>query len=466
MKLSKRHATSPKSARTASSRCNEIEEDDLLQSFQERIIRIVFSNQLGGWADQLVTSATNLLLILAVGRLGGLSELGYYALALSVSVILTGMQDALVTRPYTVQILDGDRDPRSRARAALRLAVYLSLIFTSIALLAALVALFTMNSRIFPIFVSFAATLPLILLREFARRYSFANMKAWDAFWIDAASAAATLLTLALFSAIGPIMAVHALLATAIGAALSTGPWILLRRRDFCAASEGTRGELANLFGMGRWLAVGQLAAQAQGYALHWVTLIAGGAFTTGVYSASVSVVSLSNPFLFGYFNLLTPQYVRVYKKGSSKELVRSCLQSSIFLGAVMGVFTGLIWFGGEILFLWMFGGIPTDNIRFIVTTLAIAATASAIGGPAAIGLMVTGHAKATSAISAAVCIFAASSAFGLMKFGGLESAVYGLLAAECAGTLARWCLLFYTVTWNSLISNEKTSNAAHPRRL
>lgn len=402
------------------------------------------SHQTGGWADQLVVSTANFVVLLMVARWAGVAELGFYSIAFSLLALAFALQDSLVTRPYTVQMLDATGDPRIHSSGALAFAAFLAAGLSLLAGLTAAILWLYRGEGGHPLTLAaaLAVAFPLLMLREFARRYSFAHLRTWRILSADVTASALATAGMLLLASYGKLTAVMAILVLAGAAGVATAGWFLGNRTSFAFSAAGIRETIVRSAGLGKWLLSGQLAMQAQGYAAHWITLVIGGAAVTGLYAACLSIVALCNPFLYGYFNLLTPKFVRVLRDGGQVALRRQAAVSTLFLALVIGGFAVLIAFFGEWLLGLMFAAEDYRHASGVLTVLAFATFAGALGGPANVALTAAEQGRSIAAISGSVCIAGTGLVFLLMAGWGLEAAAYGILVTEAASSLAYWVLL------------------------
>ena len=408
-----------------------------------RLARLLSSNQVGGWLDQVVASASNLFIVLIVARWMSVIDLGYYAIAFSVFTVLGTVQDSLITRPYTVQMLNSDVDPRVRSAGALAFALSLWLSLTLI-LWATGIALVLSGQADREASIAFilGAAIPSLLLREFVRRYCFAHLKAWQAFSVDLAYLIFAILGFLLTIVYFELTVISVIVVMTLSCTASAGAWMFLNHRSFLFDIHEVRGVAASMASVGGWLTFGQIAAQAQSFSVQWIALLTVGPAATGVYTASLSVISLSNPLLFGYFNLLTPQFVRCYKSSGLDAVFRRAVLSSLLLGCLTSCFALFVFFLGDWILRVLFPGEEYQSSSKILVILAVALVASSLGGPATIALVTLDRAKETAILSAAMACAGGALILVLMVGWGLETAIYGVLAYETIGSFARWGLL------------------------
>jgi O-antigen/teichoic acid export membrane protein len=403
-------------------------------------------NQLFGLADQLVVSVMSFAITLIVARTTNVSELGLYAICNSLIAIAITVQDSLITRPYSIQIFRPAGSASEHGYSVLVLSWGLSFLVLLVALLAALY-FWGSGADLQPtmLSVALAVVAPFVLLREFGRRYSFANLKMYRAFALDAIAAVATLIPLAYLGWTKQLGATSAIMIMGAGAGAGAVLWYLRRRSSFAFSRTSLRQTLSQCWELGKWLLASQVAMQLQGYMIHWLCFLMIGAALTGAYAAVLSIVALANPFLFGFFNLLMPKSVRTLKDLGHRELRRQVLRDSLFLSGMMGLFTVGIYFGGERLMVLLYPGESFKAQIDIVPALLMVSSAGIVGafsGPAAIALQSAEKGKAVARISLLTLAIGAAIAWALIPPFGLWGAALALLLTEIVGAVTRWSLL------------------------
>ncbi|WP_456660573.1 hypothetical protein [Bradyrhizobium sp. JR3.5] len=159
---------------------------------------IIFGTHALALADQAVVSGTSLMSTVLVGRFTQPSQLGIYAIGLSVLGFVLAVQDALILMPYTIQRHRSSRTPAQHAGLSLLHSVWLSA--AAIVVLAivavAMIALWAANDLTWLV-CTLVLTVPFALQREFNRTYAFAHLNVANALILDAGVAAVQLPVLA-----------------------------------------------------------------------------------------------------------------------------------------------------------------------------------------------------------------------------------------------------------------------------
>jgi O-antigen/teichoic acid export membrane protein len=411
--------------------------------------RLTGRKTIWGLADQMVLSILGFAVMLILARAGDQSQLGLYAVANSIVVLLLSAQDSLVTRPYSIQIFRPVGTPGEHAFSSLAFSFAISAL-GSVALAISALYLYVHDSGYAGIALAIAMICPLVLLREFGRRHGLSNMRMVSALKTDAIAALSTILILALLLAIHKLTAATALLAVGTGAAFGSLWWLAQNGQHL----DFNRNQLLPAFwqswALGKWLFISQSAMQMQGYVIHWLCLLLISASATGAYAAVLSVVALANPFLYGFFNLIMLKSIRTLKDAGTGGLRRQVLRDSVVLAVIMSCFAIGIFVTGGFLMKVLYPSLDLNSEGPVLTVLSICALASTIGafgGPAAIAVQGMEKARELSVVSLGVFAFGVLAAWILISRYGLLGTGLALLATETIGCVARWLL------FNRLIS-------------
>ncbi len=399
------------------------------------------SSPLWGWGDQLVVSGASFAVLVMIARSTDASQVGAFAICQSIAALLIAAQDSLVTRPYSVQLYRPAGTPEEHAFSALALSLMGGVLAAALLLAGGLAASTAGGGggAIPQIAAALALAAPMLLLREFARRYCFAHLMTLQVFLLDLGIAVLTVAALAYLGSGGQLTLLTALVVLGISGGAGCLVWLIFDRHRFKPNIRQTIPTLKQSWTLGKWLLSGQMAMQAQGYMTHWLSLLIAGAAATGVYAACVSIIAFSNPLLFGFFNLLTPKYVRILKDHGELTLVRKAARDAVLLLGLTAGFCVLVLAAGETVMGLLFSGPEYAGHGWLLAVLSLSVLASASGAPASIALMamergriVAGVTTATSALNV-VLVWTLLSSFGLL------GAAFAMVAAELTGSVIRW---------------------------
>ncbi|MFH5804228.1 lipopolysaccharide biosynthesis protein [Alienimonas sp. DA493] len=300
-------------------------------------------------ADQAVVSGTRFVTTVTVGRFAGAEELGVYALAAAGLILVGCVQDATVTKPYTV--LRTGRGDRRYAGSALAFHVLLGAGLAASLLIAAGVCVAAGATGAGLVLAVLAGAAPLSLLWEFARRMSFAHLRLRQALTVDAGLAALQLAGLAALALTDALTAITALAVLGAATALAGGTWLALRRSQFVPRWTRVSADWRRNWRFGRWILAGQVCGTTQGNAPQWILAATAGVAATGLYAGAQNVVLLLNPLILAMGSLLVPQTATARRTGGAKAVRGVALRAAVLLTTVAGLFwLGLLAGAGPLL--------------------------------------------------------------------------------------------------------------------
>jgi len=429
-----------------------------------RVVRVVLGSHALGWSDQAVVSATSFALLVMIGRWTNPAELGVYAVGASIFALLSAVQDSLITRPYAIHLHQPSGTSEDHAFGALSLSVVFSagvVIATAIAGL--LLFAFDSDHQLSEIAWVIAGTIPFVLMREFARRFSFAHLAVAQALLLDCAVAILTIFAVVILARFGRLSAASALAMFGIVCGLGGCGWLCLIRREFSWSFRNLLPTLQRSWKMGKWFLSSQLAMQLQSYMTPWLALVFAGAAATGVYAACASIVAFANPLLFGFFNVLLPKFVRTLRHHGLAALRRQAYFDAVVLACIMGLLSFIIFAYGDEIMRLLYRGEAYSSSGDVLLVLTAASLAAAVGAPAAIALAAAEHARSVACVTVLTAVFSLGMILALLPTWGLLGAAYGILIAEIAGSLGRWAA-FLLLLRDGAAPDIKSANVADGR--
>lgn len=390
--------------------------------------------------DQAAVSGASFLATVLIGRWTDSSQLGAYALGLSVIFAALAVQDSLVSLPFAIQAHRSAGAPEARAGSALLHCLAIAAAAASLAIVAAAALSFAgAPPQLSAMAWALALAAPFALTREFGRRFAFARLRMGEAIKLDVAAAALQLTFLAALRRADMISAASAMLALGSAFALTSLAWFGAARGNF--AFDRARGldDVAQSWALGKWLLAGRVAVLTQWYATYWLSTLLVGAAAAGVYTACMSVVSFANPLVSGLGNILTPRAVIAWKERGANGLRRQALSDAALFAAALGAFCVAIYFAGERIMDLLFVGPEYQGHGATLFALALALLAQATGSPASSALASMERPRAIVVAATVGTAFTAALVGALLVRHGIEGAAYGFLVGSVLGAVARW---------------------------
>lgn len=345
--------------------------------------------------DQAIVSGTSFVTVVIIGRMTSPDELGLYYLTLSIVLVMLGIQEQLITAPYTVYF---------RRRHGTELALYAGstwihhfalTIVTVVGLLATIAVLSIAGSTsIVSGLWALVGSGPLLLLRESVRRFAFANLELGAAIAVDFTVAVAQLGGLLLLAYMGglTLFSIYGVMGGACALAclawfLFNPPVVRFQRRQFVS-------DWWHNWAFSKWALRSFIVGNTTIYIMPWILNLAVGAAATGVLGACNTLVGVTTIFLAGVANVLTPQAAHAFAAGGRADLIRMLTRTAAILSLVLGSFCLLLLVTGDRLAVFVYGS-QYQGCGPILTTLALSVWMTALGMTTGTGLWAIDQPKA-----------------------------------------------------------------------
>jgi len=389
--------------------------------------------------DQAISSGLSFLTTVLIGRFCGPGELGTYALGFSLVLMAYIVLNAVVAVPYAVY---GNRlhgTPRAEFAGAVLVHNGLLSAAAALALLGGIVVISSGLGppSLVPVLSVLVVTIPFILLREFARRFCFAHLRAGTALVLDLSVAVLQTGGLLLLVATGRLSAVTANILIGLVSAAAGLVWLTLVRRDFVVRWGQIVPVVRQSWTFGGWVfASGFVSEAASNMLILWLLALIVDERAAGVFAATATIVRLCNPLVIGVGQLLTPWVARAYHDAGVRGAQRVVRKASLFLALEMGLFCVVLFFAGGLIMEVLYGS-KYAGYEYLTIIMALSTTAAAVGmGPGA-GLWTLERPDVT--FKAHVLGFIAMCAVALSLPWSVLGAVCSLLAGQVTTCTTQW---------------------------
>ena len=405
-----------------------------------RMLQRVRGVHLLALSDQAVVSAASFLTTVIIGRFTDPSQLGTYAIAISILASLFTIQGSLITLPYSIQRHRPLGTPQQHAGSALAQTGLMSGVVI-IGLAAAAVVLLARGAspELVAMTWALAGVAPFALLREFCRRFSFAHFRLGHALALDSAVSVFQVASLGWLGWTGRMSAVTASAALGLSCAVAAIGWFCVARGEFAIRRDRVGGSARQGWSLGKWLFVNQIMVQLQRYITHWLSFVIAGAAVTGVYAACLSIVAFANPVTFGLGNMLAPRSALAWKERGGAGLRRQAMGDALLFAAILAPFCVLAFFAGDDLMRVLYHGHEYEGHGAVITLLALATFASSIGTPASNALASMERPRAIFGVGAAAAVLTVVLVWSWMAASGLPGAACGLFVGSMVGSAGLW---------------------------
>jgi O-antigen/teichoic acid export membrane protein/tRNA A-37 threonylcarbamoyl transferase component Bud32 len=397
--------------------------------------------------DQAVVSGTSFVTTLLIARGSGSSQLGIYALGMSLLLSFVAFQDSLISQPYSIKRHYPEGTPDELAGATLMLSMLFSAGSILMLTFAALCILeWGASSDTVAITWAMAGIAPFVLTRDFTRRFAFAHLEMGRALLLDLIAAIIQLSALGWLSATGRMSAVNASIALGAACAIPTAIWLAYARPELTIRMPHVPLAFRQSWALGKWLLAGRITAQVQGYMAYWITMLIAGPSATGAYAACMSIVGVANPVLMGLTNVLMPKTVLAWKNGGGPALWHEVIRNTVLIAALVVPLSLAAFGAGESVMRFLYHGNEFEGLGHTLTVLVVAMSVGALGLPPSNALAAIETPRAiviTGLVGAVVTVVLISL---LMPEWGLLGAAYGLLGGSVVGAVGRWVALIMRV--------------------
>jgi O-antigen/teichoic acid export membrane protein len=390
-------------------------------------------------ADQAVASATNFATGIIIARACSKEELGLYMLGFSLIFLMTDFQTSLITTPYMVYA------PRLKGKAH---ALYTGstlihqLAFCLFTVFGVVCGAFVVGKGIGPkglgpVLWALSLVIALIMLREHARRVSFARLRLKTAFLFDTSIAVGQIGGLLLLARFGLLSASRAFWVIGSVCGIAVLVWLWTDRECYQPRMSESRADLKKNWVFGKWVFASGLVWALAMNLYPWFLAYFHGTASTGVWAACLGVVSVGNPALLGIHNFVGPKIAHVYAESGPKALRRFVLKitAAIFFPVSLLCLVLMVW-GGRIIAL-IYGRQYAGN-NLVVAVLAVNVLVFAASFTFSRALMVIERADLDFLANSAALFVMVVLGFWLVRSFGTLGAAIGFLAANFVTSVVR----------------------------
>lgn len=396
----------------------------------------------GALIDQCIVSGASFGTVVILSRFAGQQQLGIYALAFSLLVLVTGIQTALILNPYTVFF---PREPGPQRVSLTGSALIQSAIFglvASVLFLAGYAALKSSPIDHAWIALAISITLPAILLRNAVRRVCFAQLRFGQSIVIDSIAVLARFVILGVLVSRGELSAWNALMAIGLSDAIASTLYLLHERSAIGIEATRWKPDAVRNWRFGRWTALSQTVFITQTYSVHWLLGVFYDTAAIGGYMMCTSIVQLAGPLVQGAGNGITPLIANAYADGGLAHLARSTWKCAIWVGTATLVYLTIMFFGSSFLLSSAYGD-GLEAYENVLIVLAFGFGATAIGMPVSKALTVLERPNLNFAINLGALLITAVVASAFAVAGNLFGAASGVCIGFATASVLRWATYF-----------------------
>lgn len=440
----------------------ELKARKAMKHLRDKILGTVSGSHFLALLDQAVISGLAFVTVIMVGRWTNPAELGLYAIGFSILLSFLTVQWTLISIPYMTQSRSPLGTPAEHAGGALVQCGLLLMLTTSVFALAALgLAVNGTKPELAALAWTLAGVAPFVLLREFCRSFSFAHLQPGRALGLDIAVAAIQLGTLSWLGWTGKLSSNAAYAVIGVACALPTILWLYLARADFVIRIGFLPATMKRSWTLGKWMFGYHLSSALQLYFSYWLLAWLAGTKATGLFAASMSVATLTNPLVLGLGNILIPRAILAFKDGSITRLWREVALDLLLRAAPVGVFCLVVVFAGEDLLHLFYHSNDYMGQGLTATILTFSVLAFVIGCPAHNALISMEHSREVFRAELLASTLAVALAWLLLARGW---GVLGVAYAQLAGHVARatgWWIGFLVLAASDKFAKTEANSSS-----
>ena len=379
--------------------------------------------------DQGVVSVANFFTGLIVGRICAKEEFGLYMLGFTVITMVTTVQDSLILTPYTIYSprLKGAALSQYKASTFLHQLLYSACILFFLILFRFVLYLGAGPSGMAPVIEALIFVVGFILLRNYARRVSFAALNMGEALVLDGLVSILQIGGLVALAFLDSLAASRAYWMIGLACLVGTLPWMLSKKKEFTFVRGKAASDLKQNFSAGLWILASGLLWTMVISLYPWLLATFHGTATTGVWAACVGIIAFCNPLFLTMQNSFSPKIAHTYAKDGGDVLRRYSMQVTKIFGVVLVPFcVVLLLFGGDLVAAVY--GSKYAGTGIIVAILAIDFLFSALSFPLSRALFTIGRADVDFKINLLMLLCLLSFGILLVKHFGAPGAAVSLL--------------------------------------
>ena len=391
-------------------------------------------------ANQGVVSATNFLTGVAIGRFCTKDQFGLYMLGFTIVLFVADLQTSLISTPYMIY------SPRLKEND-LRIYNGSSLLHQVVFSILLILALAAWGGYLFsgfgppglaPILLSLSAVIGFIMMREFIRRFCFANLAMRTSLIFDSFISVLQLSGLFLLAHLGFLSANLAIWIIGCACGFGSAAWLLLFRSSFAMRIGQSLIDFKANWRFAKWVfASGILWAVSMNLYPWFLTLFHGTA-SAGEWGACLGVLGLINVPLMGIQNFIGPKISYVYANNGESGLRSFAFKTSMLVGIIMSALCYVLYLFGDPLMVFLYGAKYTGN-GSVIFVLALSLVAASLAFAFSRGLFALERADIDFKVNFIPLIILFTFGIWFVRYHGPLGAAYGLLLANLAAAAVRF---------------------------
>ncbi len=421
-----------------------------LRALFSRERSVLLGRTVTAMADQALRSCANFLVAIIIIKSASKAEYGYYALAFPASLFLVTLQNAIVTGPLTVLLVNyrgRRRKDYIRALCWGQLLVIVPLAAIGLLTVAGL-CLAGLEDRRYAVIAALCAAATGLLLFEYLRAYYYAEERPGRVLLIDALQTAGYVALLLLSLLVQPLSSATAILLSGLSAMVVFG---LCRRRCMRPgwSDAALRKGYTEHWQYGKWALLGVVTTHIQMY---------GSTYLLGAFVDATAVADLSAgrlllmPFLLlrmGWGQVSAPHGAALLKQNRMPTYVRELIVAAVVGVAMIAVYTVILYRFDDAIGHFLLSN-KFDRAFDYIPLWAAVASAQFVRLNAGMGLLVLKEFRFLAIVSTLVTVVTVAGACLLIPTQGGMGALLAMLVGEVLMGGVLWIALIRRVSRRS----------------
>ncbi len=406
-----------------------------LRAFSRRVVQNRRSLSL---VDQAVVSITNMGTSVIVGRTCAKEQLGLYASGMSLVLLLTAIQAALITVPYTISNphIPRTEHPLYKGSTILQ---QMTLVCCGMFcfLLFGVFGSAHRSSGLKTVLLTLAVVSGVICFRDFVRRISYAELQFGFALLTDCVLAVLQLTAIGLLAWTHHLSATRALLAMGLASTCGGAMWLVHSWNSISFSLAHALSGFRVNWSLGRWLFSSSVLWSLSVDQYPWVITTLSAPAEAAVWASCFGVMAFLNPIVLAVNNDVAPRVSHDYAQHGLAGLSRSVFRSAAIAAILtLPVLATLLVFGSRLVKL-MYGAKYAGN-GGIVSALALGVWFFAISLAFPYGMLTLKRPAVDFSINVACFASFLAAGLWLIRTHGVFGAACSFLLVETVALVLR----------------------------
>jgi O-antigen/teichoic acid export membrane protein len=390
--------------------------------------------------DQGIVSATNFLTSVVIGRFCSKDQFGLYVLGLSIVLFASDFQISLISTPYMIYSprMKGNELRLYNGSSLLHQVTFSILLVMALTVWGGYLIFGFGPPGLASILLTLSSVIGFILMREFIRRFCFANLAMGTTLLFDFFVSVLQLGGLFLLAHFGFLSAKMAIWIIGCACGLGSVVWLLLCRKSFNIRIGQTISDFKSNWKFGKWVFASAILWAISMNLYPWFLTFFHGTASAGVWGACLGVLAVVNVPLTGIQNFIGPKISRVFAESGIGVMRDFAFKTSMLVGIAMGVLCCLLFLFGGPLIVFLYGAKYTGN-GTVVFILALGMVAASLAFAFSRALFVLERADIDFKVNFVPLIILFTFGIWFVRSHGPLGAAFGLLLANVAATAVRF---------------------------